>query len=191
MKKIQKGKIGYLKNRKTILFLRLSLVAIVIIGFLIGSKLTEDTMKKILTVMAILAVLPLANIGTVFIAMMPFVGKTHEENEAVRQICTNELLEFELVITSSSDPTVYFPYLSIYKDQVIALAEGEKVDGKRAASYLMQMLEGNGIDTKVIVYEDLQEFIKKLQELEPCAVKRESCSNKLLRTEGVLLALSM
>ena len=70
MKKIKKGDYGYRNHFKRKQLFIIALLALFIIAQLVGRSFTDnDSVKKILTVMAIVTVLPAANLASPLIAI--------------------------------------------------------------------------------------------------------------------------
>ena len=73
MKKIKKGDYGYRNHFKRKQLFIIALLALFIIAQLVGRSFTDnDSIKKILTVMAIVTVLPAANLASPLIAIFKY-----------------------------------------------------------------------------------------------------------------------
>ena len=77
--KITKGHYGYIRRRKKNLSIKVGILAAGIIGLLVLGYVTLGTKNNWLTIVAILTVLPTANLAVVLAALLPYKGRPMEE----------------------------------------------------------------------------------------------------------------
>lgn len=187
--KITKGHYGYLRARKRTLLIRTTILLIGIIALLIMGIALTDTKKNLLTVAAVVSVLPAANQAVVLIAVFPYHGREKEEYESVRAIVPKGLLNTELVITSKNEKSMQLDYAYIHPTGVYCFSFDPKLDCTKTERYIQLMMKNNSLQTHVKVFRDFKQFKKRLTELEP--VDRDTCEEKLLKIEGVLRAIAI
>ncbi len=189
MRTVIKGHHGYLHARKRTLLIRTSLLAIGVIALLIMGFTLTHTRKNLLTVAAVVSVLPTANQAVILIAVLPYHGRKKEEYDTVRAIVPKGILDTELVITSKNDKSMQLDYAYIHPTGVYCFSFDEKLDLSKTEKYIQMMMKNNKLNTHVKVFRDFKQFKKRLGELEP--IDRDTCDEKLLKIEGVLRAISI
>lgn len=189
LKKITKGHYGYLRARKRTLLIRTLLLSVGVIALLIMGFALTHTKKNLLTVAAIVSVLPAANQAVILIAALPYRGREQEEYESVRAIVPKGVLDTELVVTSKSDKSMQLDYAYIHPTGIYCFSFDSKLDIPKTERYIQSMMKNNKLNTHVKCFRDFKQFKKRLKELEP--IDRDTCDEKLLKIEGVLRAISI
>ncbi|CVI68330.1 hypothetical protein NDGK_01176 [Clostridiales bacterium CHKCI001] len=189
MRKIEKGHYGYIRARKKTLLIRTMILFLgVIILLAMGFALTH-TKKNLLTVAAIVSVLPAANQAVVLFALLPYHGREKEEYESVRAIVPNGVLNTELILTSKNDRSMPIDYAYVHPTGLYCFSFDSKLDIPKTEQYIRTMMKTNHLNTHVKIFRDFKQFKKRLGELEP--IDRNTCEEKLLKIEGVLRAISI
>lgn len=189
VRKTQKGHYGYIRARKRTLLIRTIILFLgVIILLAMGLALTH-TKKNLLTVAAIVSVLPAANQAVVLFALLPYHGREKDEYESVREIVPNGVLDTELVLTSKNDKSMPIDYAYVHPTGLYCFSFDSKLDIPKTQQYIQTMMKANHLNTHVKVFRDFKQFKKRLRELEP--IDRNTCEEKLLKIEGVLRAISI
>lgn len=189
MKRNGKGHHGYIRKRKKTLSIMVGLLSAGIIGLVLLGYLTLGTKNNWLTIVAILSVLPTANLAVVLFALLPHKGRPKEEYEEVADIVGDGVLDTELVVTSKSDKNMEIDYAYFHEEGVFCYTVNTAMDVKRTEEYLKGMLKTNGVSSNVKVFTDWKAYKKRLRSLEPCS--RKTCDEKLLKMEGVFRAISL
>lgn len=189
MRKIQKGHYGYIRARKKTLLIRTIILFLgVFILLAMGFALTH-TKKNLLTVAAIVSVLPAANQAVVLFALLPYHGREREEYESVREMVGNGILDTELILTSKNDRSMPIDYAYVHPTGLYCFSSDSKLDIPKTEQYIRTMMKTNHLSTHVKIFKDFRQFKRRLSELEP--VDRNTCEEKLLKIEGVLRAISI
>ena len=104
MKKIKKGDYGYRNHFKRKQLFIIALLALFIIAQLVGRSFTDnDSVKKILTVMAIVTVLPAANLASPLIAIFKYHTPEQAFHEAYMPYEEKFEVLYDLVLTTPED----------------------------------------------------------------------------------------
>ena len=104
MKKIKKGDYGYRNHFKRKQLFIIALLALFIIAQLVGRSFTDnDSVKKILTVMAIVTVLPAANLASPLIAIFKYHTPEQAFHEAYMPYEGKFEVLYDLVLTTPED----------------------------------------------------------------------------------------
>ena len=148
MKKIKKGDYGYRNHFKRKQLFIIALLALFIIAQLVGRSFTDnDSVKKILTVMAIVTVLPAANLASPLIAIF----KYHTPEQAFHEAYM------------PSDVTVVHP-TGIY-----VYCINPKLNVKRAEAGLNELLKANKLDPNLKIVTSRSTFDKRIHSLKPAS----------------------
>lgn len=189
IRRVSKGNYGYLKYRKITLIMKLLFVLLGILILMIAGVMATKSRNNLLTVVAVLSTLPLANVAVILFAVYPYKSRPREEYEKVKAIAKDGLLNTELIITSKTDRTMEINYAYIHPKGVLCYSVNERLNTNTTQRYIESMLSKNGVPTVVKVFKDFKPFLNRLSELEP--IQRETCDEDLLRIEGVLRAIAI
>lgn len=165
MKK-SKGQFGYRdSNKRFRVFLVLLFVA-AILAQLGARQLTDSqSAKNILTVMAILTVLPMANLASPLLASwkyktppVSFYEKIHPYEEK----CT---ILYDLIVTTK-DYVMPMDAVAVHPNGVFAYC-AKNVDTAKAEKAINQIFINNKLDPNVKIIKDEHGFLRRLDSLKP------------------------
>lgn len=165
--KKDKGQYGYRDYHKKIQLLKVCFGAIMIIAQLLARNFTDNqSAKNILTVMAILSVLPTANVASPLLASWRF----HTPEEAFHQ----KLLPYEErfpvlydLILTSKEAVMPMDAIAVHPGGVYAYCISQKVDAAKAEKFLNDMFTGHRLDPHVKIIKEEKTFFKRLDSLKP------------------------
>lgn len=189
MQKLAKGHYGYLTRRKHGLLIKVGIMLLGILLLFITGYIATGTRGNLLTVVAVVSVLPMANQAVILLAVLPYKSRKKEEYEQVVAIVGDGLLNTELMITSKKDKTLEIAYAYIHERGVFCYTANKDTDIKVGEAYIEEMLKNNSLKSDVTIFKDFQAFTKRLASLEP--ESREDCDEKLLKIEGVIRAIAI
>ncbi|MGN0297882.1 MAG: hypothetical protein ACI4C1_01630 [Lachnospiraceae bacterium] len=190
MKKIAKGHYGYLSYKKKIEIVKMLVILLGIVILFVAGYMTTHTRKNLLTVAAVVSVLPLANLIVPFIALLPFKGRPREEYEEIRKIVGEGLLNVELVITAHDEKPFGVDYVYIHPDGIFCYSTQKNFKADALKKHLKTMIEGNDLHTPgIYTFQNYKKFERRLGALSP--ISREDCDEELLKIEGVVRALAI
>lgn len=190
MNKIPKGTYGYLgyKKRietvKTFLLLSLSL-AIFVVGYV-----TTGTRKNLLTVVAVVSVLPAAKQITTTILYYRYHSGTQETYQKIQGCIQNATCLSDIVITSY-DKIAELLHMTIIGKTVVGYSEKTKTDEKYTADFVKTTLEKNGYKgVSVKIYKDEKAYITRIQEMQKnlAGERKESLEQEI---GGIIKAISI
>lgn len=188
-KKREKGEFGYLYYRKLVLgVITLACFFVVLCLFLIGYFVTK-TRNNIMTVMAILMVLPSAKFAASFFALLPHQCATEEQYKRVKAFAEDFVFLSDLVITTGQRtlPTFFFV---VHNSSVCGYAEWQKYDIVHAEKFLTENLMSNGQKATVKIFTDEKTFLKRLEAMKQVETD-EKQNQKDKRIGEILLTLVM
>ena len=174
MKRYSKGQPGYRDyHKKKELFKVLIGTAAIVIQLVFREFAASTELKNVLTVMAILSVLPAANIAVPLIASFKYrsISPVFEEKASAFQ--DKGIVLYDLII-SSKEQLLPMDVLVILSDEIYAYCSAGKTDAAKAERYIKQMLGRHKLDYKVKVSQDERAFLKRLGSLKPNETNEEN-----------------
>lgn len=166
-RKAEKGQYGY-RNRKKRIRLAITLFfAAAVIAQLAARSFTQDqAAKNILTVMAILTVLPMANIGSPLIASWKYRTPDYSFYEKVRPYETKMILLYDLILTTKED-IMPMDAIAVHPQGVFAYCTSSKLDTAKAEKALNDIFAGSRLDSNVKILREERSFLRRLDSLKP------------------------
>ena len=175
MKKTNKFEKGYLSNRKQKLFINvaLNIVAAVII-FIVGLFLNKMQPRNIFSVLALLFILPVGrSLATLFI-LLPFKELKNDKLVKVENSIKGKGVLLYSPVFTSPEHVMYLDLIAVFKGRMLGYKEkmGTSVrneyDYKKkteaAANYIDKHLKNQGRGDKLVVYDDIEKFVKAFPE---------------------------
>ena len=165
MKKIQKGQPGYIRSRKIKLGAGtlcgfLMMVIVYLIGYLIF-----NTGKNLVTVLAVLIVLPTAKIFVQYLLLPWGVKADPAEYEEIKSVSSPLKPYCELMITAQ-EKSFAIVYIVIDKDDnIIAYTTQDKVETDKFEKGVTNFLNYYDFDPKVKLFTDIKQFEKRVKQL--------------------------
>ncbi len=176
MKRIQKGCYGYREYRRKIQILELIIGAAMIIGQLLARNFTDNqAAKNILTVMAVLTVLPVANVASPFLASFRFRTPKKEFYQSVLPFEEKCVVLYDLIITSK-EQIIPLDAVAVHPTAVCGYCSNPKVDIARAEKFLNDMFTAHRLDGNVRLVKDSGAFLRRLKGLKPSSAYEDDGS---------------
>lgn len=165
--KADKGQYGY-RNQKKRQRLAITLFfAAAVIAQLAARCFTQDqAARNILTVMAILTVLPMANMGSPLIASWKYSTPDRSFYEKVHPYETKMIILYDLILTTKED-IMPMDAIAVHPQGVFAYCTLEKLDTAKAEKALNALFSGNKLDPNVKILREERSFFRRLDSLKP------------------------
>ncbi len=165
--KKEKGQYGYRDYHKRMQLIKVLFGAAMILVQLLARNFTEnEAAKNVLTLMAILSVLPTANVASPLLASWRYKTCSKELLEATSKLEGTGLLLYDLIVTSR-EMILPLDVVMVHPRAVVAYCTLEKIDARKAESYLNATFKAQRLDGNVKVIKDEKLFLKRLRELKP------------------------
>lgn len=164
MKKVMPGEFGYYnyKRNKTIIltFVYFALsIALYIIGYV-----TTGSNKNLLTIIAVLGMLPSSKSAVSMIMYLRYHGCSQENYELLKD--TTDLFSRAYGLVFTTYKRNYEVAVCIVKNgYVYALLTNHTEDGNELQKHISDMIRQNGLKGTVGVFTKSDEYIKRLKEL--------------------------
>lgn len=167
--KADKGMKGYRKARRKRLIIWVSILGLAIIAQLAARNFTGSAAaKNILTVMAVLTVLPLANFASPLLAAWKYRQPDEDFYQEMAPYEEKTVILYELIITSK-DFIMPADAIVIHPQGIIIYCTNEKTAARKAEHFAAEMLSGNKLDLGIRVINNRNAFIRRLENLKPAS----------------------
>ncbi len=187
--KREKGQYGYRDYHKKIQLAKVIFGAAMILVQAGARSFTDnEAAKNILTVMAILSVLPTANMASPLLASWKYKTPGRDFYDRVRVFEDRGLVLYDLIVTSK-DQILAVDAAVVHPKGVFVFLRQDKADVKKAEKYLNDTFQAYRLDPNVKVIQDEKAFLKRIQGLKPAGGLEDDGSAEY--GAGVLKSLSM
>ncbi len=189
MKRYGKGQFGYRNYHKNAELRKVSAGAVLILALLFARSLIADsTWKNILTITAVLSVLPVANWASPLIAAWRYKTMSEELYKNASSYEGKVRLLYDLIITSR-DEVLPVDVAAIHSTGVFIYCTAKKVNKKNAEHYFMNMFLHHQLTLEVRLILDEKTFLNILSGLRPETDDKDDGSAE--RAAALLKSLSM
>jgi len=162
--KLLKGDFGYLPvAKKRNVFHTIVLFAISLSIFLAG-YLYNGTRLNILTVAAMLGMLPASKSAVEMILYLRQANCSSEIHEKIVLHAGALPIAYELVLTSY-DKNFPISAIAVHGNAVCGYSENEKCDGNAAEKHMTDILKQNGYKPAIKIFKELEKFNNRLDAL--------------------------
>lgn len=167
MNKKNKGVYGYRdQNRRMRLCITLVLAAAILAQLAARGFAKEQAAKNILTVMAILTVLPMANMASPLLASWKYRTPGQDFYDRVRVYEGKCTILYDLILTTK-EQILPMDAIAVHPNGVIAYCPAARVDGAKAEKALNELFVANRLDPSVKILKDEKKFLQRLESLKP------------------------
>lgn len=165
--KANKGQYGYRDQKKRIRLAVTLFFAAAIIAQVVARALTQDqAARNILTVMAILTVLPMANMGSPLIASWKYRTPDRSFYEKIHPYEEKVVILYDLILTTKED-IMPMDAIAVHPQGVFAYCTSSKLDAAKAEKALNTLFSANKLDPNVKLIREERSFLRRLDSLKP------------------------
>lgn len=182
MQKKQKGELGHLQYKKTVMLLATIAMFAVVIAVFVGGLIYFHKKENIMTVMAILLVLPAAKITVGYLVLLPHHACPVDLKNQTQTHCGALLSAYDLIVSNEKKP-IGTQVIVVSDHVVCALTDESKADAKLFETSLTNFLKNDHINATVTLYFDEKTFLKRVAQL---AANFENTEDLQLRMEHTL-----
>lgn len=164
--KREKGQYGYRdSNRRFRLGLVLLFVAAILIQLAARQWTDNEATKNILTVMAILTVLPMANLASPLLASWKYRTPPLSFYERVQPYEATCTILYDLIVTTK-DAVLPMDAIAVHSSGVFAYCS-KAVDTEKAEKEIRQIFKNNKLDFSIRILKEERSFLRRLESLKP------------------------
>lgn len=166
-KRPKKGQYGYRDYHKKVEMVKL-LCGIAAIGVQLWARrfTGQEAMKNILTVMAILSALPVANVAAPLLAAFRYRTPGEEFYRRLSEMEQKVSVLYDLVITSK-EQILPMDGIVVHPAGVYAYCSNPGISVDRAETFLNDLFRAHRLDPRVKVLTDENAFFKRAKALKP------------------------
>lgn len=187
--KKRKGQYGYRDwHRKTQLCKVMFGAAMILIQLGARGFTDNEAAKNILTVMAVLSVLPTANVASPLLASWKYKTPSREFYDRVKGLEETGVVLYDLIVTSK-EQIIPIDAVMLHPKGVFACCTDPKLDLKKAEGFLNDTFRARRLDPNVTLIRDEKAFFKRLESLRPW--KEQEDDGSMGYGTDVLKGLSM
>lgn len=161
-KKLQKGEYGYLKKRQHTQILKVLIMALIIIGILVTGIIIYKTKNNILTVLAILVVLPAAKMLVNCIMLCRYKATGQEEYEKISAYEDRNKICYDMVLCAK-DKIFNVKIMTVSKKDVLIYTEDKLNNKEEIEKYIASFVRVNGHSIHVKIINDKNMLYKHLE----------------------------
>lgn len=165
LQKKKKGDYGYRNSLKKKQIFKVGLLAAFILAQLGARYFTDNqSFKNILTVMAVVTVLPAANLASPLLAAFPYKTSSREFYEMTHSYEDNFPILYDLILTTK-DFVLPMDAIIIHPTGIYAYCINQKIDAAEAEKSLNEILSAQRLDPNMKITKELYTFEKRLKSL--------------------------
>lgn len=163
--KIDKGRYGYRDHQHRIRLLVTLILITAILAQLIARQLTSNSAaKNILTVMAILTVLPMANMASPLLAAWKYRTPPCTFHERLLPYEDVLVLIYDLIVTTERT-ILPLDAIAVHAGGVYAFCSAAKIDAAKAEKELSAYFGANHWNVHIKIFVDERAFFRRLEQL--------------------------
>ena len=179
--RLEKGTYRYrTAHKKRQLFFVVLFILAIVAQLVLRNFITEQIYKNLVTISAILTVLPMANLASPLVV----AARTPEVPEEFHNAC----VPYDLIITSN-DLIMPVDAAVVHPTGVYLYCPNKNVDRRKAEKFLNEMLVGWKLDGNAKVMNEEKKFLRRLSELK--TVTEEEDDGSAPHVLKLLKSLSM
>ena len=166
MKK-RKGEYGYRNYARMVRLGQVLFGAAAIIAQLLARNLSDDqAVKNVLTLMAVLSVLPTANVASPLLASWRYKTPPQEFYKKTAAYAGTGTILYDLVITTK-EQILPVDAVMVHPLGVFAYCPAEKIDLKKAEKTLNEIFKSQRLDPNLKIMKEEKQFFNRLSGLKP------------------------
>lgn len=178
---IEKGHYGYVDRRQKNQLIKAILCGLVVAFFIILGLIIFKTKMNILMVPGMFMVMPFANFLVSWLAIAKYSSATPEMYEVVRAYDEAGMLLSDLVFVDDKGMRYFCEFTVIYKNGILIYASDKKWDTYKVEVHLNDQMKKRGIPMKCKVYKNWDEYIERINGVEPAVDENETRRVELAR----------
>lgn len=167
--KINKGEYGYRKQHKKIQMMITGLLIAAIIIQLVARFFTDNkATKNILTVMAILTVLPMANVASPLLASWKYKTPSAEFHKKMLPYEENGIFLYDLIVTTK-ECVIPLDGVIVHPAGIYGYCISSRLNISKAEKELRELFKNNRLNVNIRLITDEKSFLRRLDSLKPAS----------------------
>lgn len=183
-----KGTLGYIKNRKLARGAAVIIGAVLIIAIFLTGYITTKTRNNLLTIGAILAVLPTAKFAVLFIMLLPYHSQSKEAYDEVAAACKDRAQVLTETVLTTTEKVMPVDFFVIKDNCIIGYTANKKCDIPFTERFLSENMKQNGHKVTVKIWDDKKKFLSRISSL-AAAESKDGQEERDREIAGTVLSL--
>lgn len=190
--KIEKGRPGYIRFRKTKYLLWAVIEFAVVIALVVIGIVQSGSHMNLLTVVAVVGCLPAAKMLVEYITMAPYQSIASDKCKEIEEKAPLLTRVYDLVITSP-EKVMQVDAIVISGHTVCGYTSNEKTDETKVARYIKEMLHNHKYEKVTVkVFHDYVAFLSRAEGMNSiAAIEKPDNRRRERRIRHLLLTTSM
>lgn len=169
LSKKKKGEYGYRNDFKRRQLFKIGILVVFILAQLGARYLTDSqALKNVLTVMAIVTVLPAANLASPLVAILSYQTSSEEFHKTYEVYEEKFPILYDLVLTTK-EYVMPMDVIAVHPTGIYAYCINKKVDTKDAERSINEILISQRLDPNIKITKELATFDKRIRSLKPAS----------------------
>lgn len=173
MKLKEKGTLGYIDNRKlarTLLFL---LEVILVIAIFLTGYISTGSRENLLTVVAIVGVLPAAKALVAVVMIFPHHSQKKEAYDEVCNVAGDTCAVLTELVLTTTEKIMPIDFIVVKDSHIIGFTTNPKCDILFADKFLTDNMQLNGYKVSVKILNNKNKFLTRIKELSAKEIAKE------------------
>lgn len=187
MRSVYKGQFEYINKRKRQLGLICAVCFLLVLAVFLTGYIAVGRRENLMTVAAILGVLPAAKFAATLFMVLPYRSLSKEEYDKAKEAAGDAILYVDMLI-STEKKVLPTDAVVIRGGNVCGYTSHPKYDVSFAQTYISDMLKKNGVKANVRIFTDQAKFLRRARELAALGTD-EKQREKDDRTAALMLTL--
>ena len=164
MKKIKKGQAGYLDSKRKFQIMRTVIYFVLCIAIFILGYWQTGSKENLLTVVAVIGVLPSSKSLVDVIVRMPYHSICREIAEDIAQKSNHLTVIYDMIITST-EKIMPISCIVISGNKIFGYTDNKKVDLTHAGINIKKMLASHNYEVSVKIMNEYKPFLSRVEGL--------------------------
>ncbi len=169
MKRVEKGKIGYLRSQRRVLTVRTAILFGISLAVYLLGWWSAGSNKNLLTIVAVLGCLPASRSAVNMVMYYRYHGIGAEDAGKIAPHESGLCTLYDLVFTSY-DKNFEIHHMTVMANSLTGYSANPGCDGKACEKHLKSLCSQNGIrDVDIKIFQELPKYLNRLDALRDAA----------------------
>lgn len=173
MKLKSKGTLGYINNRKLARILLFLGEVLLIIAIFLTGYFSTGSRENLLTVVAIVGVLPAAKALVGVIMILPYRSQTQDAYDEICAVADNRCIVLTELVLTTAEKIMPIDFIVVRENHIVGYTTNPKCDINFTDRFLADNMQLNGYKVSVKIMTDKKKFLARVSELASKEINEE------------------
>ena len=164
---IEKGNYGYADYRRKNTLIKAIVCALISLLFIVVGLVIFKTKRNYLMIPGLLMVLPFANFMATYLSMVKFHTAPAERYAMVKNFEESGMLLSDLVVVNEAGKRMFAEFAVVYRNGILMYGSDERWKTQDMDTHFNAKLRSRGLTVRLRSYHDFDEFLERINGLEP------------------------